>query len=106
MRGFLIAALTLGWSGVANAQGAICGSKIGPLVPDAKTAREIAEAIIGSHQNPARTKRYKLTVEADETGNGWVAYQRMPMKRATNGNLIVSAGGGGIGMHTTDARVR
>jgi hypothetical protein len=38
-------------------------------------------------------------VEADETGNGWVAYQRMPMKRATNGNLIVSAGGGGIGMH-------
>lgn len=75
-----------------------CDIRVGELVPNAQVARELAEAIIRSRQTAEQRSRYVLHVEQDGT-TGWVVFQSLPDSRTdANGNLTITAGGGGLGM--------
>lgn len=77
-----------------------CGMSLGPAVPDAKTARLIAEAVIAAQQSPQKTEEYHLTVEPDEDQpSEWVAFQSLPAPQNNDPEtIVVIMGGGGIAM--------
>lgn len=75
-----------------------CDICVGELVPSAQVARDIAEVIFRSRQSPELRSRYVVHVEQDE-GRGWVVFQTLPDSPPdANGNVTVTAGGGGLGM--------
>jgi hypothetical protein len=67
-------------------------------VPDASMARSIALAVIAAHQKPDVSQKYVLEVEPDGT-KSWIVSQDIPPVAQKNGDLLVTAGGGGISMH-------
>jgi hypothetical protein len=71
---------------------------MGAAVPDASTARAMALAVITSRQKPDVSKRYVLEVEPDGS-KGWIAFQYVSTVTQKNGDLLVSAGGGGLRMN-------
>ena len=75
-----------------------CDIRVGELVPSAEVARDIAEAIFRSRQSPEQRSRYVVHVEQDDR-KGWVVYQALPNTPPdANGNITVTAGGGGLGI--------
>lgn len=82
----------------ASAADRRCSLALGPAVPDATTARAIATAVIAARQKPEVSKRYNLKVGRDGS-EGWIAYQATPPERQPNGDIVLTAGGGGIEMH-------
>lgn len=81
------------------APGQVCLLPLGEAVPDASTARRIAEAIITSRMPSSRTRRYQLVVEPDEEVAGaWLAHQSMPRPQQTRRSITVAMGGGGLTM--------
>ncbi len=94
----LLVAALLTASACASAVYGECGSAISAAVPDATTARLIALAVIAAHQKPNFSARYVLKVGPDGT-KGWIAFQEIPPVAKLNGDMLVTPGGGGIGMH-------
>jgi hypothetical protein len=76
-----------------------CDIRVGELVPSAAIARDIAEVIFRSRQTPEQRSRYVVHVEhGDDTR--WVVFQSLRERpRDAEGNITVTAGGGGLGMH-------
>jgi hypothetical protein len=75
-----------------------CKLALGEAVPNAETARRIAEAVTAAHQRPSLRAKYGLKIETDK-GN-WVAYQApLEYPRLNHNTIIVTTGGGGIQMH-------
>lgn len=93
-----LAAILLTLPVCASAAERGCSLALGPAVPDAATARAIAIAVIAARQKPEVSKRYDLKVERDSP-EGWIAYQAIPPERQPNGDIVLTAGGGGIEMH-------
>jgi hypothetical protein len=75
-----------------------CASPLGAAVPNARTARAIAEAVIAAR--PVKLKGYVLHVSKGE--DGWDASQSPPPAppiRNAQGQLLETLGGGGLQMH-------
>jgi hypothetical protein len=94
----MVLGLVLLASAAAGGETRKCDIRVGELVPNAQVARDLAEVIVRSRQTPEQRARYELHVEPDgETG--WVVFQGLPDGPPdANGNITVSAGGGGLGM--------
>ena len=77
-------------------------SLIWPVVPDARAARRIAEAVIASDPHPNHRNYIQRVIPDDEDSGKWIAFQIQPERRLRRplqpGEVIVSAGGGGIEM--------
>jgi len=90
--------LVLACPAVADAKNRACASPLGAAVPDIRTARAIAEAIIAAHPGPSKREGYVLHVQRD--GNsGWSAAQSAPAPSDRNGHMVATFGGGGLRMH-------
>ena len=100
MKMLVIVALLLASPVCANANELECKSPLGAAVPDIRTARAVATAVISARQTPKRSKEYRLVVEADyERLGGWVAFQSLPQPRSRDPEtMIVIHGGGGLQM--------
>lgn len=68
-----------------------CVQSLGAAVPDANTARKIADAVISARQKPEQLRGYRLNVEPDGDNPGsWRVWQS-PLGQAITG-------GGGISL--------
>ena len=85
-------------SAAVGGEAKTCDIAVGELVPNVQVARDLADVVIRSRQTPEERSRYVLHVEPDgETG--WSVFQGLPDGSPdANGNVTVSAGGGGLGM--------
>ena len=93
----LISAMLL-LSGGAAAGARPCDIRAGEIVPNATVARRVAEAIIRGRQTPEQMSKYVLYVAIDQQDAGkWMVGQGIPPTPPdAEGNITVTAGGGGI----------
>ena len=100
MKTFAFAALLLALPDCANAKEASCKSSLGAAVPDVRTAKAIATAVISARQTLKRSSKYRLVVEPDgDRPGGWVAFQSLPRPASRDPNsMVVIHGGGGLEM--------
>lgn len=100
MNRLLLASLLLLCTDSVAAAELDCPRALGPVVPNAKTAKAIAVAVIAARQSTDHAKKYRLYVESDEERpGGWIVFQSLPFARSGDPNYInVITGGGGITM--------
>jgi len=90
--------LVLACPTAADAKNRACASPLGAAVPDIRTARAIAEAIIAAHPGPTKRDGYVLHVQRDGD-SGWSAAQSPPPPSDRGERMVATFGGGGLRMH-------
>lgn len=77
-----------------------CQLVLGEAVPNAETAKQIANAVIANRQSPQVRAKYRLNVEPDEEQpDGWIVFQSLHHRLSNDPNTTkATRGGGGIGM--------
>lgn len=77
-----------------------CAMPTGPVIPDEKTARAVAKAIISAQPTSERLRKYRLNISGGGLTEGaWFAYQGPENKpKITHKEISVVMGGGGLTM--------
>ena len=94
-----LAAIALLMYSAAGAGEQRCRVGLGEMVPTAAVARDIAVAVMRGRRTSEESADYELVVEKyGKRGKKWNVRQDKKDRVMPNGDVIITAGGGGISM--------